>query len=89
MLHWNRNSRTEKTHVSLLLQSFPSHSRAFLMVHVSHVEQIFQLLLPEFTETSDQPMYLLLALCLIAPFWSWGAAMSVKIDPETKNTRAR
>ncbi|CAM9613662.1 unnamed protein product [Scytosiphon promiscuus] len=49
---------------------------------------IFQLLLPEFTESSDQPMYLLLVLCLIAPFWSWGAAMSTKIDPDTKNTRA-
>ncbi|CAM9199768.1 unnamed protein product, partial [Hapterophycus canaliculatus] len=50
---------------------------------------IFQLLLPEFNESSDQPLYLLLVLCLIAPFWSWGAAMSTKIDPETKNTRAR
>ncbi|CAN0119966.1 unnamed protein product [Ectocarpus sp. 6 AP-2014] len=50
---------------------------------------IFQLLLPEFDETGNGPLYLLLVLCFIAPFWSWGAAMSVKRDPETTNTRAR
>ncbi|CAM9545376.1 unnamed protein product [Pylaiella littoralis] len=50
---------------------------------------IFQLLLPEFEEESDAPLYLLLVLCFISPFWSWGVAMSIKRDPETKNTRAR
>eukprot|EP00903_Cladosiphon_okamuranus_P016953 g15628.t1 len=50
---------------------------------------IFQLLLPEFEEDGDGPFYLLMALCAIAPFWSWGSAMSTKRDPDTKNTRAR
>ncbi|CAM9237710.1 unnamed protein product [Ectocarpus fasciculatus] len=50
---------------------------------------IFQLLLPEFDESGDGPLYLLLVLCFVAPFWSWGAAMSVKRDPEIANTRAR
>lgn len=44
----------------------------FFVLRVCFVAgQIFQLLLPEFQEESDAPLYLLLALCFIAPLWSW------------------
>ncbi|CAM9387717.1 unnamed protein product [Ascophyllum nodosum] len=50
---------------------------------------VFQLLLPEFDEESDDPLYLLIALCIIAPFWSWGSDMAMTKDSERKNTSAR
>ncbi|CAN0327152.1 unnamed protein product [Ascophyllum nodosum] len=45
---------------------------------------VFQLLLPEFDEESDDPLYLLIALCIIAPFWSWGSDMASTKTPNVK-----
>lgn len=51
--------------------------------------QIFQLLLPEFSSSTHDPLIVLIVLCAIAPFWAWGANMVVHRDPERQNATAR
>lgn len=51
--------------------------------------QIFQLIIPEFDEKSQAPLAVLVLLCIVAPFWAWGASLMSTPHPERKNTLAR
>lgn len=73
---WTSSSRPEACLTTLVLPTSAVNSSF----------QIFQLLLPEMDQNKNNALWLLLALCAVAPVLAWGSRLRKRENAATRNT---